>query len=324
MKVLVCGGAGYIGSHMVRTLQRAGVDVVVYDDLSSGHREAVPDVELVVGNLADTGMLHRTFDQHRFDAVLHFAAKSLVGESVSRPYHYYANNVAGSLNLLQVMAQAEVGKIVFSSTAAVYGVPDDDVIFESSATRPINPYGASKLMVERMLADASAAYGLSSVVLRYFNAAGADPDGGLGEAHEPETHLIPNVLRSVLGTGPELQVFGDDYPTPDGTCVRDYVHVSDLCAAHLDALTYMGHTQGAAVFNLGSADGFSVKQVIEAAERVTGRAIPYTLRPRRAGDPPRLVASSAKARETLGWRPRYAELDTILATAWQWHSDQRY
>ena len=236
MKVLVCGGAGYIGSHMVRALLASGREVVVFDNLSTGHREALPDVELVVGDLCDADALARTFATHRIDAVLHFAARSLVGESVARPLDYYAQNVGGTLNLLQTMLRAEVGHIVFSSTAAVYGVPDSELIDESPATRPINPYGASKLMVERVLADAASAHGLRSVVFRYFNAAGADPSGQIGESHEPETHLIPNVLRSVLGTGPALQVFGDDYPTPDGTCVRDYVHVSDLAAAHLRAV----------------------------------------------------------------------------------------
>jgi len=324
MKVLVCGGAGYIGSHMVRALLASGREVVVFDNLSTGHREALPDVELVVGDLCDADALARTFATHRIDAVLHFAARSLVGESVARPLDYYAQNVGGTLNLLQAMLRAEVGHIVFSSTAAVYGVPDSELIDESSATRPINPYGASKLMVERVLADAATAHGLRSVVFRYFNAAGADPSGQIGESHEPETHLIPNVLRSVLGTGPALQVFGDDYPTPDGTCVRDYVHVSDLAAAHLRALGYLQDNDGASIFNLGSNDGFSVRQVIEAAERVTGREIPYAVQPRRAGDPPRLVASSALARQKLGWEPQYGELDTILGTAWQWHSAQRY
>lgn len=324
MKVLVCGGAGYIGSHMVRELLESGMDVVVYDDLSTGHRQALADVELVEANIADADALMRTFAQHRFDAVLHFAAKSLVGESVTLPLHYYANNVAGSLNLLQCMQRAEVGKIVFSSTAAVYGVPAVATIDEATATAPINPYGTSKLMVERMLADAAVASGLRSVTLRYFNASGAHPAGGVGESHSPETHLIPNVLRSVLGSGPALKVFGNDYPTPDGTCIRDYVHVSDLCAAHLSALNYMQSVDGAEVFNLGSNDGFSVKQVIEMAERVTGSSIPYQIEPRRAGDPAMLVASSQRARSLLGWKPRYTDLETIISTAWRWHRNQPY
>jgi len=324
MKVLVCGGAGYIGSHMVRALLASGREVVVYDNLSTGHREALPDVELVVGDLCDGEALARTFATHRIGAVLHFAARSLVGESVALPLDYYAQNVGGTLNLLQAMVRAGVDRCVFSSTAAVYGIPEAELIDESSATQPINPYGASKLMVERVLADAATAHGLRSVAFRYFNAAGADPSGEIGESHEPETHLIPNVLRSVLGTGPALQVFGDDYPTPDGTCVRDYVHVSDLAAAHLKALDYLHDNDGAAVFNLGSNDGFSVRQVIEAAERVTGRGISYAMRPRRAGDPPKLVASSALARSKLGWEPEYGDLNTILSTAWQWHSAQRY
>lgn len=324
MKVLVCGGAGYIGSHMVRALLASGREVVVYDNLSTGHREALPGIALVVGDLRDGQALARTFATHQIGAVLHFAARSLVGESVALPLDYYAQNVGGTLNLLQAMVRADVDRIVFSSTAAVYGIPETELIDESSATQPINPYGASKLMVERVLADAATAHGLRSVTFRYFNAAGADPSGEIGESHEPETHLIPNVLRSALGTGPALQVFGDDYPTPDGTCIRDYVHVSDLAAAHLKALDYLHDNDGAEVFNLGSNDGFSVRQVIEAAERVTGREIPYDVRPRRAGDPPRLVASSALARHKLGWEPEYGDLGTILNTAWRWHSAQRY
>lgn len=250
---------------------------------------------------------------------MHFCARSLVGESVAQPYDYYANNVAGTLNLLAAMRRHGVGKLVFSSTAAVYGQPVVAPIDEDHPTAPINPYGASKLMVERILADAAPAYGLRSVALRYFNAAGASPDGEIGESHQPETHLIPNVLRAALGTGPALQVFGDDYPTPDGTCVRDYVHVDDLAQAHERALAYLDRHAGAHVFNLGNGQGFSVRQVIEAAQRVSGRRIPYAIAPRRAGDPAVLVASSAKARRELGWAPAYEALEAILDTAWRWH-----
>lgn len=324
MKVLVCGGAGYIGSHMVRMLQDSGSEVVVYDNLSTGHQESLSDVELIVGDLCDKERLACSLALHHFDAVFHFAARSLVSESMGKPLEYYEQNVGGALNLLQAMLGADIKKIVFSSTAAVYGIPDTDVIDEFSATRPVNPYGASKLMVERMLADAARAYGLRSVTFRYFNAAGADSSGLIGESHDPETHLIPNVLRSLLDDGRGLQVFGDDYQTPDGTCIRDYVHVTDLCAAHLNALNYMEHVDGAAVFNLGSNEGYSVRQVIAAAERVTGRSVPYQVFPRRAGDPPRLVASSAHARQALNWQPRYGNLDAILSSAWKWHKEQSY
>ncbi|MGY3041469.1 UDP-glucose 4-epimerase [Rhodanobacter sp. TND4EL1] len=246
---------------------------------------------------------------------------SLVGESMTRPYDYYANNITGTLNLLQVMQQHGVDRLVFSSTAAVFGQPVSDRIDEDHPTAPINPYGASKLMVERILADAHAAYGLRSVALRYFNAAGAIPDGDIGEAHNPETHLIPNVLRAALGTGPALKVFGDDYPTTDGTCVRDYVHVDDLAQAHLLALEYMDRQAGAHTFNLGNGQGFSVREVMAAAEQVTGKLVPHTMAPRRAGDPAVLVASSDKARRELGWSPRYVELAPIIESARRWHAN---
>lgn len=319
MKLLVCGGAGYIGSHMVRFLGQAGHEVVVFDNLSTGHREAVQGAELVVGDVLDAGALEAVFAAHRFDAVMHFCARSLVGESVAEPYAYYENNVAGSLGLLQAMRRAGVDKLVFSSTAAVFGKPQADSIDEDHPTDPINPYGASKLMVERMLADAADACGLRSVALRYFNAAGADPGGSLGEAHDPETHLIPNVLRAALGTGGGLKVFGDDYPTRDGTCVRDYVHVNDLASAHLAAVMFMHEHAGAHRFNLGNGKGFTVLEVIEAARRVSGVDIAYEKAPRRPGDPAVLVASSARARRELGWEPRYTDIGDIIASAWRWH-----
>ncbi|KQZ56356.1 UDP-glucose 4-epimerase [Lysobacter sp. Root559] len=324
MNVLVCGGAGYIGSHMVRRLAAAGHQVTVFDNLSTGHREAVAGAELVVGDLLDPSALAQLFGQRRFDAVVHFAARSLVGESVAQPYLYYENNVVGSLNLLRAMREAGVERIVFSSTAAVFGHPECEPIDEDHPTRPINPYGASKLMVERLLADAAQAYGLRSVSLRYFNAAGAATEGGIGEAHEPETHLIPNVLRSALGRGPALKVFGTDYPTRDGTCVRDYVHVDDLCEAHLAALRFMGETAGAHLFNLGNGQGFSVLEVLDAAARVAGAKIDYETAPRRAGDPAVLVASSRKAREQLGWSPRRTDIEAIIASAWNWHRAPAY
>lgn len=324
MKILVCGGAGYIGSHMVRHLCLHGHAVVVFDNLSTGHREAVADAPLVVGDVNDGSALEAVFRAQRFDAVMHFCALSLVGVSMSEPYRYYRNNVAGTLGLLEAMHAAGVDRLVFSSTAAVFGNPVGDLIDESHPTRPINPYGASKLMVERILADAAAAYGLRSVALRYFNAAGADPAGDVGESHAPETHLIPNVLRAALGQGGGLKVFGTDYATRDGSCVRDYVHVNDLAAAHLRAVEFMADHAGAHVFNLGNGQGFSVLEVIAAACRVTGREIPYARAPRRPGDPPTLVASSAKARAELGWEPEFTHIDDILATAWRWHRTARY
>ena len=320
MHVLVCGGAGYIGSHMARQLALHGAEVTVLDNLSTGHREAVRWGRLVEADLLDPRSLARAFVGNRYDAVMHFCARSLVGESVAAPYDYYANNVAGTLNLLQAMQRHGVDRLVFSSTAAVFGQPVADRIDEDHPREPINPYGASKLMVERILADAASAYGLRSVALRYFNAAGAADDGSLGELHEPETHLIPNVLRAALGAGPPLRVFGDDYPTPDGTCVRDYVHVDDLAQAHRLALDYMDAHPGAHAFNLGNGAGFSVKQVIAAAERVCGHRIPWSVQRRRAGDPSVLVASSERARRELGWAPAHADLESILGSAWRWHS----
>ncbi|MFC3551489.1 UDP-glucose 4-epimerase GalE [Lysobacter cavernae] len=324
MKILVCGGAGYIGSHMVRTLVANGHEAVIFDNLSTGHPESIPGLPLVQGDLLDSRALLQAFEHHSVDAVMHFCARSLVSESMSEPNAYYQNNVAGTLNLLDAMRRAGVDKLVFSSTAAIFGQPQSDVIDETHPTVPINPYGASKLMVERMLADAASAYGLRSVTLRYFNAAGADPDGDIGESHQPETHLIPNVLRSVLGRGDGLKVFGTDYPTADGTCVRDYIHVNDLTSAHLCALQFMRAHTGAHAFNLGNGCGFSVLEVIESAQRVTGARIEFERAPRRAGDPAVLVASSAKAREQLGWEPVYTGMDEIIATAWRWHRDQRY
>lgn len=324
MKVLVCGGAGYIGSHMVRRLLGDRHDVVVFDNLSTGHRQAVGAAPLVVGDLLDQTALKSLFAVHRFDAVMHFCALSLVGVSVTDPYGYYRNNVVGTLNLLQAMQDTAVNKLVFSSTAAVFGNPESELIDESHPTRPINPYGASKLMVERILADAAIAYGLRSVALRYFNAAGADPSGEIGEAHRPETHLIPNVLRAALAGDCTLKVFGDDYPTLDGTCVRDYIHVDDLAAAHLKAIEFMVDHDGAHVFNLGNGKGFSVLELIAAARRVTGMAIAFERGPRRAGDPATLVAASTKSRAELGWSPKFANLDDIIASAWRWHQHPRY
>jgi UDP-glucose 4-epimerase len=310
---------------MVRYLVGRGHEVVVYDDLSTGHRQAVPkDVAFVHGDIGDAARLTRLFATHRFDAVIHFCARSLVGESVTEPYTYYRNNVANTLVLLAAMREAGIQRLVFSSTAAVFGHPKTAAIDETHPTEPINPYGQSKLMVEHVLADAARAYGLRSVALRYFNAAGADPSASIGEAHDPETHLIPNALKAVLGQGAALKVFGDDYDTRDGTCVRDYIHVNDLASAHLLAIDYLAGHEGAFRFNLGNGEGFSVREVIAAAERVTGKPVPHAVAPRRAGDPATLVASSALARSELGWEPAITRLDEILASAWQWHLKPRF
>ncbi|MFL6592902.1 MAG: UDP-glucose 4-epimerase GalE [Luteimonas sp.] len=322
--ILVCGGAGYIGSHMARWLALRGFTVTVLDNLSTGHRAAVKWGEFVEADILDPRSIEGAFQGREYDAVMHFCARSLVGESVTKPYDYYANNVVGTLNLLDAMRRHGVSKLVFSSTAAVFGQPLTDAIDEDHPKGPINPYGASKLMVERILADAAPAYGLRSVALRYFNAAGASPDGSIGESHTPETHLIPNVLRAALGTGPGLRVFGDDYPTPDGTCVRDYVHVDDLAQAHELALAFLEDHAGAHAFNLGNGQGFSVREVIAAAGAASGRHVDYAVEPRRAGDPSVLVASSEKARRVLGWAPAHTSLQPIIESALRWHREQAF
>jgi UDP-glucose 4-epimerase len=324
MSILVCGGAGYIGSHMVRRLQAAGFEPVVLDNLSTGHRQAVEGCELVVGDLLDPLLLEQLFARHRFESVMHFCAKSLVGESIHEPYAYYRNNVTGTLNLLAAMHSHGASRLIFSSTAAVYGVPQGDVLDEDHPCNPINPYGRSKRMVEEILHDAARAHGLRSASLRYFNAAGASEDAWIGEAHVPETHLIPNALRATDPGAAPLSVFGNDYPTRDGTCVRDYVHVDDLADAHLAALTWLETHEGAHVFNLGNDDGFSVLEVLDAAREVTGCDIPWQFAARRAGDPPTLVASSARARKLLGWQPIRTRIDHIIASAWRWHCARRF
>lgn len=324
MQLLICGGAGYIGCHMAHWLATHGHEVVVLDNLSTGHRQAVRWSELFEADLLDPQGLDRVLSEYRFDAVMHFCASSLVGESVREPYAYYRNNVAGTLNLLDAMRRHGVDRLVFSSTAAVFGNPITELIDENHPKAPINPYGASKLMVERILEDAANAYGLRSVALRYFNAAGALPEHGIGEAHACETHLIPNVLKAALGSGPALKVFGDDYPTPDGTCVRDYVHVQDLAQAHALALDYMESHPGAHAFNLGNGQGFSVREVIAAATEVAGSPIPYETAPRRPGDPAVLVASSERARRELGWKPVWTDLRDIIRSAWEWHRAQAF
>lgn len=314
--ILVVGGAGYIGSHMVKQLRRAGFAVAVADDLSSGHRKAVGDAVLHVGDIGDAAFADAVLRDAKPAAVMHFASFIQVGESVADPAKYYRNNVTATQTLLDGMRAHGVSRFIFSSTAAIFGEPEYVPIDEAHPKRPINPYGRSKWMVEQMLEDYDRAYGLTSVCLRYFNAAGADPEGELGERHEPETHLVPLILQVASGRRPHIGVYGHDYPTPDGTCVRDYVHVEDLCSAHLLALRQLLDGAGSARYNLGNGNGFSVSEVIDAARRISGHPIPVVAEPRRAGDPPSLVADSSAARGALGWRPRYPDLDTIVAHAW--------
>ena len=317
--VLVVGGAGYIGSHMVKALLEGGYETTVFDNLSSGHRDAVPGGRLVEGDLDDTPALDALFAAGRFDAVMNFAGFIQVGESVQKPGLYYRNNVANTLNLLEAMVRNEVRHLVFSSTAAIFGEPVRIPIDEQHPTQPLNPYGRGKLMVEQMLGDFDRAHRLRSACLRYFNAAGTDPAGLIGERHEPETHLIPIALDVALGRRPHLSVYGDDYDTPDGTCIRDYIHVSDLCQAHLLALETLWRTDRSLAMNLGNGQGFSVREVVDAVRVVTGHAIPLQIGPRRAGDPARLIADSTAARDGLGWRPQYPGLHDIVRHAWQFH-----
>ncbi len=320
--VLVTGGAGYIGSHTVLALQAAGHTPLVLDNLVFGHRELVEDVlqaELVVGDMGDRPLLDRLFHDRAIDAVMHFSAFAYVGESVTHPAKYYRNNVAATLTLLEAMVAAQISRFLFSSTCATYGIPTTVPIPEDHPQNPINPYGRSKWMVEQMLADFGKAYGLQSVCFRYFNAAGADPLGRLGEDHNPETHLIPLLLLTALGHRSHLELYGTDYPTPDGTCIRDYVHVTDLAQAHVLGLEYLLAGHPTTVFNLGNGNGFSVREAIAAAEAITGRPIPIQTAPRRPGDPPILVGSSDRARRVLGWVPTYPDLQDMVAHAWQWH-----
>ncbi len=315
---MVVGGAGYIGSHMTKMLSQCGYKVLVLDNLSSGFRDAVRYGQLIDGNLADQALLEQVFSTYHIDAVLHFAALSQVGESVREPARYYHNNVANTQNLLDVMLRHDVRCFIFSSTAAIFGEPEYTPIDENHPQRPINPYGRSKRMVEEMLADYDQAHGLRSVSLRYFNAAGADPEGELGERHNPESHLIPLVLQAASGRRESIAIYGNDYPTPDGTCVRDYIHVWDLCSAHLLALEHLLADGESAAYNLGNGKGFSVREVIDTVRRVTGKEISVEMQERRAGDPAVLVADCQKARLELGWQPRFADLDTIITHAWRW------
>lgn len=317
MKVLVVGGAGYIGSHMVLTLIEGGHEVIVLDDLSSGHEQAVLGGDFIAGSIADSELLDRLLAERKPDAVMHFASFIQVGESVEQPAKYYRNNFINTINLLDAMARQRVLQFIFSSTAAIFS-ESDAPITEDHPKNPINPYGRSKWMVEQVLQDYDHAYGLKSCCLRYFNAAGADPLGRIGEAHDPESHLIPLLLQAASGRRDSIRVFGRDYPTPDGTCIRDYIHVLDLCSAHLLALGDLARTRTSAVYNLGNGEGFSVQQVIDAVRSVTGRPLKIIDTERRPGDRARLVADSTRARENLRWVPRYADLRQIVQHAWQW------
>ena len=317
--VLVTGGAGYIGSHACKALAQSGYQPISYDNLVYGHRTAVRWGPLEVGDIGQRARLGAVIAKYRPMAVMHFAAFAYVGESVQDPGKYYRNNVAGTLTLLEAMRDHGIEHLIFSSTCATYGVPDRVPIAEDHPQRPINPYGASKLMIERMLADFDSAHGLRSISLRYFNAGGADPDAETGESHDPETHLIPLVLDAAAGRRDAITVFGDDYDTPDGTCIRDYVHVTDLAQAHILALQALERGAASTAYNLGSGQGFSVREIIEEAARITDRPITMKIGCRRAGDPPRLVGDAARIRAELGWQPRFAELGTIVETAWRWH-----
>ena len=321
MAILVLGGAGYIGSHTVYELIQAGREVAVVDNLQTGFREAVhPKARFYQADIRDRAALSRIFDQEKVEGVIHFAASSQVGESMDHPLQYYDNNLGGTLALLQEMTAHGVDKLVFSSTAAVYGEPERVPILEGDALSPTNCYGETKRSMEKMIGWAARAHGLRYVALRYFNACGAHPSGTIGEAHNPETHLIPLILQVPAGRREKIMIFGDDYPTKDGTCVRDYVHVSDLAQAHILALDSLLAGGESDVFNLGNGVGFTVREVIETARQVTGHPIPAQVAPRRPGDPAQLIASSQKAMDKLGWRPRYNRLEDILATAWAWHS----
>lgn len=321
MTIMVLGGAGYIGSHTVYALIEQGMDVVVVDNLETGHIEAVhKDARFYHGDIRNREFIDSVFDREHIDAVIHFAANSLVGESMTDPLKYYDNNVNGTKVLLQSMVAHNIKKIVFSSTAATYGEPDRVPILETDRTEPTNTYGETKLSMEKMFKWTDVAHGVKYVSLRYFNACGAHESGQIGEAHSPETHLIPLVLQVPLGQREAINIYGDDYPTEDGTCIRDYIHVTDLAQAHILAVEYLMKGNDSNVFNLGNGVGFSVKEVVEVARKVTGHAIPAVITERRAGDPARLIASSEKAREVLNWNPQHAELEEIISSAWKWHS----
>ena len=320
MSILVCGGAGYIGSHTVHQLVEKGEDVVIVDNLQTGHMGAVnPKAKFYKGDIREAEVLDRIFTENKIDAVVHFAANSLVGESMTNPLKYFNNNVYGMQVLLEAMVRHGIDKIVFSSTAATYGEPERIPIMEDDRTEPTNPYGQSKLIMEKMMKWVSLANGIRYVSLRYFNAAGAIEDGSIGEDHSPETHLIPLILQVPLGKRDHITVFGEDYPTPDGTCLRDYIHVLDLADAHVLAIDYLRRCGESNIFNLGNGQGFSVKEMIEAAREATGLDIKVEIGERRAGDPAQLIASSEKARKVLGWQPKFTDVKAVIGTAWKWH-----
>ena len=322
MAILVLGGAGYIGSHTALELVKAGNEVVIADNLVTGYRKAIPEgAKFYEGDLRDSGFLDNLFHQEKIDAVIHFAAYSLVGESVTNPLKYYDNNLYGTKVLLEAMVKNNVGKIVFSSTAATYGEPENIPILETDRTCPTNPYGETKLAMEKMFKWTAEAHGLRYVSLRYFNACGADESGTIGEAHNPESHLIPLILQVPNGKRETISIYGTDYDTPDGTCIRDYIHVTDLAQAHILAVQYLNNGGESDIFNLGNGVGYSVREVIETARKVTGHPIPATESSRRAGDPARLVASSEKAKKILGWKPVHDSLEEIIASAWNWHKN---
>lgn len=319
MNILVTGGAGYIGSHTVKMLNDLGKNVIAYDNLSKGHRSAVKCNVFVKGDIFDSELLEDTIKRYGIDSVVHFAAYSLVGESMEKPIIYYHNNVEGTLNLLNVMLKCNVKKLVFSSSAAVYGEPDTVPITEEISKKPTNVYGRTKLIMENVMEDYSNSYGLKYIALRYFNACGADDSGSIGEDHNPESHLIPIVLQACLGIRDGIKIFGDDYPTKDGTCIRDYIHVNDLARAHILALKALQEGQSSGAYNLGVGSGFSVKEIIDEAENITGIKIKKEIVQRRAGDPAVLIASSEKIRRSLGWEPEYIDIRNIIGTAWKWH-----
>lgn len=324
MTVLVTGGAGYIGSHVVRKLLEQNYKVVIIDNLSRGHKESVPG-EAVFENadLLDSNAIREVLSRHTIDAVIHFAAFAYVGESVDNPEIYYKNNVGGSISLISALKDFNINKVVFSSTCSLYGNPEIIPISENESIKPINPYAKTKHMIENVLQDFDTAYGMKHVALRYFNAAGDDFDGVIGESHQPETHLIPIVLEAALGKRKSVQVFGNDYPTADGTCIRDYIHVYDLADAHIRALKYLSEGGKSEVVNLGTGDGYSVMQIIETAKKVTGCEVPYFVSGRRAGDPAVLIADNRKAKQLLGWSPEY-NLEDIISSAWTWHKSMKY
>lgn len=322
--ILVVGGAGYIGSHTNKELNRRGYQTLIYDNLVYGHKESVKWGRLEVGDLADKEHLEQIFQENPIDAVLHFAAYAYVGESVIEPGKYYRNNVCNTIQLLDVMRKYQVNNLIFSSTCATYGVPATMPITEDMPQKPVNPYGATKWMVERILEDYQKAYGIKYCCLRYFNAAGADPEGELGESHTPETHLIPLILDAASGKREAMSIFGTDYPTKDGSCIRDYIHVTDLADAHIRALEYLIKGGESNCFNLGNGNGDSVWHVIEVVKQITGKEFQVKEEERRAGDPPVLIGSAKKAEQVLGWKPKYAEIETIVEHAWKWHENKEY